>query len=91
MLQVTDDEEIVGFWTELIAKGHPDIKEGWVELRDIASLRDILTTIAFNGSVHHTAVNFGKPPAEHCHFAKYISTPYPRPKTQDPRPIIKEQ
>ncbi len=40
-------------------KGHPDKKEGWPELRTVTDLRDILTTVAFTGSAHHAAVNFG--------------------------------
>lgn len=63
---MTEDPEIMAFWKELIEKGHPDKEEGWVELTDIASLTDILTTIAFNGSVHHTAVNFGEGSALPC-------------------------
>ena len=59
--QVTEDPEIMKFWDELQSHGHPDKKEGWPKLADINSLRDILTTIAFNGSVHHSAVNFGEP------------------------------
>ena len=50
----------MAFWKEVQDKGHPDKASGWIELTDIASLTDILTTIAFNGSVHHTAVNFGE-------------------------------
>ena len=56
-----EDTEIVAFWEEVKTKGHPDLAaDAWPELKDIASLRDILTTIAFNGSVHHSAVNFGR-------------------------------
>ena len=57
---MVDDEEIVAFWKGVRDNGHPDKASGWIELTDIASLTDILTTIAFNGSVHHTAVNFGE-------------------------------
>ena len=59
-MQVTEDPEIMAFWEELQTKGHPDKKEGWPKLTDIKSLRDILVSIAFNGSVHHSAVNFGE-------------------------------
>ena len=40
-------------------EGHPDKTEGWPELRTVTDLRDILTTVAFTGSAHHAAVNFG--------------------------------
>ncbi|CAK0787323.1 hypothetical protein CVIRNUC_010541 [Coccomyxa viridis] len=57
---VMEDTEILAFWEEVKTKGHPDLAaDAWPELKDIASLRDILTSIAFNGSVHHSAVNFG--------------------------------
>ena len=57
--QVTDDAEIMAWWKEVQEKGHPDKAEGWPELTDIASLAEVLTTIAWTGSAHHAAVNFG--------------------------------
>jgi hypothetical protein len=58
-MQVTEDAEIMAWWKEVREEGHPDKKEGWPELTDIASLCEILTTIAWTGSAHHAAVNFG--------------------------------
>ena len=58
---VMEDTEILAFSEEVKTKGHPDLAaDAWPELKDIASQRDILSSIAFNGSVHHSAVNFGR-------------------------------
>ncbi len=56
---MADDTEIQEWWRDVREKGHPDKKEGWPELRTVTDLRDILTTVAFTGSAHHAAVNFG--------------------------------
>jgi len=53
--------EIQEWWKELKERGHPDKKDGWPPLETVENLRDILTTVAFTGSAHHAAVNFGTP------------------------------
>jgi lipoxygenase len=58
IVQVTEDEEVMRWYEEVKARGHPDKKEGWPVLRDIASLRDICVTLAWVASAHHAAVNF---------------------------------
>ncbi|EIE19399.1 Lipoxigenase, partial [Coccomyxa subellipsoidea C-169] len=57
-LLVTDDVELTAWYKEAREEGHPDKKEGWIELTDTASLVEILATIAWIGSGHHAAVNF---------------------------------
>lgn len=52
----------MAWWKEIREEGHPDKQEGWPELHTVADLTEILTTIAYNGSAHHAAVNFGKTP-----------------------------
>ena len=56
-MQVTDDEELMAWYNEIKEKGHPDVKEGWFELKDIASLVKILATMAWIGcgSKNHAA------------------------------------
>jgi hypothetical protein len=46
---VTDDEELVAWWKEIREEGHPDVKDGWIELTDLSSLIQILCTIAWIG------------------------------------------
>ncbi|BDA49833.1 Lipoxygenase 2.3, chloroplastic [Coccomyxa sp. Obi] len=58
--QLAEDSEIQEWWRDVREKGHPDKKEGWPALSTVTDLRDILTTIAFTGSAHHAAVNFGQ-------------------------------
>ncbi|CAL8468388.1 g7928 [Coccomyxa elongata] len=58
--KVTDDEELLAWYKEAKEEGHPDKKDGWIPLTDIASLVQILATIAWIGSAHHAAVNFGQ-------------------------------
>ena len=49
-MQVTEDTELVKWYTEIQEEGHPDVaKDGWFELKDIDSLRSILATIAWIG------------------------------------------
>ena len=57
-MQVTDDDELKDWYNEIKAKGHPDVKEGWFKLEDIASLVKILATMAWIGcgSKKHYAV-----------------------------------
>ncbi len=62
LAKVADDAEIMAWWEDIQKEGHPDKKEGWPELNTVADLTDILTTIAYNGSAHHAAVNFGASP-----------------------------
>eukprot|EP00884_Botryococcus_braunii_P022835 jgi/Botrbrau1/9235/Bobra.0028s0030.1 len=56
--KVTEDEEIMGWWREVQTLGHPDKPEGWPAVCDIASLRDVLVTVAWVASAHHAAINF---------------------------------
>ncbi len=48
-MQVTDDVELTAWYKEAREEGHPDKKEGWIELTDTASLVEILATIAWIG------------------------------------------
>ena len=48
-MQVTDDKELMAWYSEVKEKGHPDVKEGWFDLEDIASLVKILATMAWVG------------------------------------------
>ena len=59
--QLKEDIEIQAWWREVQSEGHPDKVEGWPKLETVTDLRDILVTIAFTGSAHHAAVNFGAP------------------------------
>lgn len=56
--QVTEDEEVMAWWKEVQVLGHPDQPQGWPEIRDIASLGDVLVTFAWIASAHHAAINF---------------------------------
>ncbi|KAK9829773.1 hypothetical protein WJX72_007819 [[Myrmecia] bisecta] len=58
--RVTDDPELTAWWSEIRDKGHPDVKRGWPQMRTVADLTRILTTIAWTASAHHAAVNFGQ-------------------------------
>ncbi|KAK9915325.1 hypothetical protein WJX75_007630 [Coccomyxa subellipsoidea] len=58
--KVTDDVELTAWYKEVLEEGHPDKKDGWIKLTDIPSLVQILATIAWVGSAHHAAVNFGQ-------------------------------
>ncbi len=46
---MTEDEELLAWYKEIQELGHPDVKEGWIELTDLASLVQILATIAWVG------------------------------------------
>lgn len=59
-IAVTEDEELMAWWEEVRFKGHPDKTEGWPQLKDVASLRDILTTVMWISSAEHAAINFGQ-------------------------------
>jgi hypothetical protein len=45
VLQVSDDEEVMGWYAEVKAWGHLDKKAGWPVLRDSALLCDICVTL----------------------------------------------
>ncbi|KAF0887745.1 hypothetical protein E2562_003978 [Oryza meyeriana var. granulata] len=62
--EITGDEELQGWWTEVRTKGHQDKqnKPGWLELDSHESLVQVLTTIIWVASGHHAAVNFGQYP-----------------------------
>ena len=44
----------------LQTKGHPDIKAGWPKCDTRSALADIITTMAWIGSGHHSAINFNQ-------------------------------
>ncbi|CAL5041923.1 unnamed protein product [Urochloa decumbens] len=61
---ITGDEELQGWWTEVRTKGHAD-KQGelwWPMLDSRDSLVQVLSTIIWVASAHHAAVNFGQYP-----------------------------
>jgi lipoxygenase len=41
-------------------QGHPDKKEGWPELKTVADLKEILGTMIWIVSGHHSAINFSQ-------------------------------
>ncbi|XP_021773242.1 linoleate 13S-lipoxygenase 2-1, chloroplastic-like [Chenopodium quinoa] len=57
---VVTDEELQGWWKEVKTKGHPDKKEGWINLSNPEDLIKIVSTIIWVASGHHAAVNFGQ-------------------------------
>lgn len=59
---ITGDEELQGWWTEVRTKGHADKKDEpwWPGLDSDESLVQVLTTIMWVTSGHHAAVNFGQ-------------------------------
>ena len=60
-MQVTEDEELLAWYKEAKEEGHPDKLDGWIQLTDIASLVQILATMAWIGCGH---VPFS------CYYAK---------------------
>ena len=53
-LQVTDDVEIMNWWEEVKAKGHPDSDQSeWPAITDVAALQEIAASIMFTASCHH--------------------------------------
>jgi hypothetical protein len=60
VMQVLEDPEVQAWWAEVKSKGHPDVKTGWIDPKDIASLARILTIIAWTASAFHAAVNFNQ-------------------------------
>uniref|UniRef100_A0A0E0MNI5 Lipoxygenase n=1 Tax=Oryza punctata TaxID=4537 RepID=A0A0E0MNI5_ORYPU len=59
---ITGDEELQGWWTEVRTKGHQDKQDEpwWPVLDSHGSLVQVLTTIMWVTSGHHAAVNFGQ-------------------------------
>ena len=55
---VINDKELQVWWKEIREKGHPDKNKGWLTLDTRANLIKIVSTIAWVGSGHHSAVNF---------------------------------
>lgn len=61
--QVTKDVEVMAWWECVKNQGHPDIETGWPEIKDIASLRDVIASIMWVSSCHHAGqhVNVSQP------------------------------
>jgi lipoxygenase len=57
---VETDQELQAWWTEVRTKGHGDKSEEpwWPKLKTPNDLINIITTIAWIASAHHSAVNF---------------------------------
>ncbi|XP_050941001.1 linoleate 13S-lipoxygenase 2-1, chloroplastic-like [Cucumis melo] len=57
---IKNDKELKAWWKEIKEKGHPDKKKaaGWPSLKTPQDLIQIVSTIAWVGCGHHTAVNF---------------------------------
>ncbi|WJX38978.1 linoleate 13S-lipoxygenase [Trifolium repens] len=57
---VESDQELQAWWTEIRTKGHADKSEEpwWPKLKTPKDLINIITTIAWVASAHHSAVNF---------------------------------
>lgn len=54
------DVELQRWWREVREVGHGDIKEGWVDMKEVSELEETLTTLIWLASAHHAAVNFGQ-------------------------------
>ncbi|XP_010537560.1 PREDICTED: lipoxygenase 2, chloroplastic [Tarenaya hassleriana] len=59
---IQSDEELQGWWSEVREVGHGDKKDEpwWPVLKTQDDLINVVTTIAWVGSGHHAAVNFGQ-------------------------------
>ncbi|XP_042514343.1 linoleate 13S-lipoxygenase 2-1, chloroplastic-like isoform X2 [Macadamia integrifolia] len=59
---VESDQELQAWWTEVRTQGHGDKKDEpwWPVLKTVENLIEILTTIIWVASCHHSAVNFGQ-------------------------------
>ncbi|XP_042514700.1 linoleate 13S-lipoxygenase 2-1, chloroplastic-like [Macadamia integrifolia] len=59
---VESDQELQVWWTEVRTQGHGDKKDEpwWPVLKTVEILIEILTTIIWVASCHHSAVNFGQ-------------------------------
>jgi len=56
--ELEKDAEMQAWWTDLTTRGLPADKLPCTELKRVADLTDILTTVIFTGSVQHAAVNY---------------------------------
>ncbi|MCO5606735.1 hypothetical protein L7F22_060925 [Adiantum nelumboides] len=58
---VRRDVELQRWWKEVTEVGHGDAaKEGWVDMKEVSELEEVLTIIIWLASAHHAAVNFGQ-------------------------------
>ncbi|XP_045814574.1 linoleate 13S-lipoxygenase 2-1, chloroplastic-like isoform X8 [Trifolium pratense] len=59
---IESDQELQAWWTEVRTKGHSDKSEEpwWPNLKTQKDLVDIITTIAWIASAHHSATNFAQ-------------------------------
>ncbi|XP_042514260.1 linoleate 13S-lipoxygenase 2-1, chloroplastic-like [Macadamia integrifolia] len=59
---IESDQELQAWWTEVRTQGHGDKKDEpwWPVLKTVENLIEILTTIIWVASCHHSAVNFGQ-------------------------------
>lgn len=57
---VRRDVELQRWWREITEVGHGDTKVGWVEMKEVGELEEVLTTLIWLASAHHAAVNFGQ-------------------------------
>ncbi|KAI5406934.1 hypothetical protein KIW84_053260, partial [Lathyrus oleraceus] len=59
---IESDQELQAWWAEIRTKGHGDKSEEpwWPKLKTQKDLIDIITTIAWVASAHHSATNFAQ-------------------------------
>ena len=57
---VAADTELSAFWMEVTTVGHGDIERGWPALTSVQSLARALTTIVYEVSAVHAAINFAQ-------------------------------
>lgn len=55
---LTADAELAAWWEDLTTRGLPPEKLPCAELRRVADLTEILTTVVFSASVRHASVNY---------------------------------
>ncbi|XP_038900328.1 linoleate 13S-lipoxygenase 2-1, chloroplastic-like [Benincasa hispida] len=70
---IKNDKELKAWWKEIKEKGHPDKKKeaGWPSLKTPKDLIQIVSTIAWVGCGHHSAVNF----IQYAHAGYFPSRP----------------
>uniref|UniRef100_A0A1S4DXN4 Lipoxygenase domain-containing protein n=1 Tax=Cucumis melo TaxID=3656 RepID=A0A1S4DXN4_CUCME len=70
---IKNDKELEAWWNEIKEKGHPDKKNeaGWPTLETPKDLIQIVSTIAWVGCGHHSAVNF----IQYAHAGYFPSRP----------------
>ena len=70
---IKNDKELKAWWKEIMEKGHPDKKKeaGWPALKTPKDLIQIVSTIAWVGCGHHSAVNF----IQYAHAGYFPSRP----------------